>query len=102
MMNAMSVPAPMLCATSPPTSDPTTPSTIVMSRPIGLRPGTTRRASAPMMRPPMMSPKIHMPGLMPWLQSSEAHATAFALGDLDIGQLVGGDDDASSLFVGEG
>src|SRR3954451_6907050 len=46
-------------------------------------------------------PENQHAGHMPALERSEADAAAFALGDLDVGELVGGDDDAPALLVGE-
>src|SRR5437660_5532036 len=96
----------------PPTMAPTMPSRVVMPIPIGLRPGTTRRASAPTMSPTMtivtMSVSTGTSGQDATLRrpegcarsdGPEADATAFALRDLDVGELVGRDDDAAPLLV---
>src|SRR3954467_13387398 len=58
MMNAMMVPAPRALAMTPPTTAPAIPIRTVRTTPMGLRPGTTRRASAPMIGPMIMNQTI--------------------------------------------
>src|SRR6266511_2631729 len=52
-------------ATSPPTSEPATPSSVVIANPIPCRPGTTARAMRPMMKPKtiqaMMPMRVPLP-----------------------------------------
>src|SRR3954466_8755251 len=111
----MTQPAPMAWPISPPTMGPTMRSRMVMPMPIGLRPGTTSRASAPTMRPTMTivtmrvstgTSEFHGRVVAPLrrcarLDGSKADASALGFGDLDINQLVGRNDQPAALVVGQ-
>src|SRR3954452_18376524 len=111
----MTQPAPMAWPISPPTMAPTMPSRMVMPMPIGLRPGTTSRASAPTMRPTMTIVTMRVStGTSEYqgrvvaplrrcarLDGSKADASALGFGDLDINQLVGRNDQPAALVIGE-
>src|SRR5438067_3869845 len=69
-MVAPMIPTPLLSlkmtrARRPPTIEPTRPRTSVPPMPMGSRPGTSRRASAPAMSPTMSHTMIHMAGSLP-------------------------------------
>src|SRR4051812_11575179 len=117
----MTQPAPMAWPISPPTMAPTMPSRRVIPMPIGLRPGTTSRPSAPTMRPTMTivtmrvstgtsefqgarrcaSSKVCPARTSGHLDGSKADASALGLGDLDINQLVGRNDQPAALVIGQ-
>src|SRR3954447_9873915 len=117
----MTQPAPMAWPISPPTMAPTMPSRRVIPMPIGLRPGTTSRPSAPTMRPTMTIvtmrvstgtsefqgarrcaySKVCPARTSGHLDGSKADASALGLGDLDINQLVGRNDQPAALVIGQ-